>query len=82
LKWDDVNLETGTLRVRRTLSETRTGYIFEPPENGKGRSMKLTQAASEALRSHLERQLEEIDSKLATITKTRGSTSHLEKARP
>ncbi len=48
LKWDDVDLEAGTLRVRRTLSETRTGYIFELPKNGKGRSIKLTQTASEA----------------------------------
>jgi integrase len=62
LKWDDVDLETDMLRVRRTLSETRTGYIFEPPKNGKGRSIKLTRAASEALSSHLERQLGEIDS--------------------
>ncbi|MBD0327863.1 MAG: site-specific integrase [Pyrinomonadaceae bacterium] len=61
LKWDDVNLETNMLRVRRTLSETRSGYIFEPPKNGKGRAIKLTQAASDALRGHLERQLEEID---------------------
>jgi len=61
LKWDDVDLETNMLRVRRTLSETRSGYVFEPPKNGKGRSIKLTQAASDALRGHLERQLVEID---------------------
>jgi integrase len=61
LKWDDVDLENGMLRVRRTLSEPKTGYIFELPKNGKGRSIKLTQAATEALRSHLGRQLEEID---------------------
>jgi len=34
LKWDDVDLEAGTLRVRRTLSETRDCPIFEPPKNG------------------------------------------------
>jgi integrase len=61
LKWDDVNLETGMLRVRRTLSETRSGYVFEPPKNGKGRSVKLTQSSSGALTGHLERQSEEIN---------------------
>jgi integrase len=61
LKWDDVDLETGMLRVRRTLSQPRSGYVFELPKNGKGRSIKLTQAATEALKCHLERQLEEID---------------------
>ena len=61
LKWDDVDLESGTLQVRRTLSDTRSGYVFEPPKNGKGRSIKLTHTASEARRGHLERQLEEID---------------------
>jgi integrase len=61
LKWDDVDLESGMLLVRRTLSEPRTGYVFEPPKNGKGRSIKLTRAATEALRGHLGRQLEEID---------------------
>jgi integrase len=61
LKWDDVDLDTGLLRVRRTLSETRSGYVFEPPKNGKGRSVKLTQTASGALKGHLERQSEEID---------------------
>jgi integrase len=35
LKWDDVDLETGVLRVRRTLSETRSGYVFEPPRTAR-----------------------------------------------
>src|SRR5215212_1974590 len=62
LKWDDLDLEAGTLSVRRTLSETReVGRIFEPPKNGKGRSIKLTPDAIEALRGHLERQLKEIE---------------------
>jgi len=61
LKWDDMNLEVGTLQVRRTLSETRTGHKFEAPKNGKGRSIKLTRDAVEALRGHLKRQLEEIE---------------------
>src|SRR5919112_3180844 len=60
LKWDDVDLESGMLRVRRTLSEPRSGYVFVLPKNGKGRSIKLTRAATEALRGHLGRQLEEI----------------------
>ena len=56
LKWADVDLETGTLQVRRTLSGTRTGHIFEKPKNGKGRSVKCSQKATEALRSHRARQ--------------------------
>ena len=62
LKWDDLNLEAGTLSVRRTLSETKeVGRIFEPPKNGKGRSIRLTPGAIEALRGHLRCQIEEID---------------------
>jgi integrase len=37
LKWEDVDLEAGTLQVRRTLSEPKGGYIFEAPKSGKGR---------------------------------------------
>jgi integrase len=48
--------------VRRTLSGTKEkGHIFELPKNGKGRRIKLTSGAAEALRDHLERQLREID---------------------
>jgi integrase len=60
LKWEDVDLDAGKLRIRRTLSLTTEGHVFELPKNGKGRSIELTQAASDALRSHLQRQLEEI----------------------
>jgi integrase len=56
LKWDDLDFEAGKLSVRRTLSETRTGHIFEAPKNGKGRNIHLTQAAKDALRSHRKRQ--------------------------
>src|SRR3712207_5413555 len=59
LKWEDVDLDAGTLQVRRTLSEPKGGYIFEAPKSGKGRSIRLTQRATEALRAHRKRQLEE-----------------------
>ena len=55
LKWDDVDLEAGTLQVRRSLSLTRDGHGFEQPKNGKGRSIELTHPATDALRSHLQR---------------------------
>ena len=61
LKWDDMDLEAGTLQVRRTLSLTKTGHVFEPPKNGKGRSVELTQDATDALKGHLESQLREIE---------------------
>jgi integrase len=51
-----VALDAGTLAVRRTLSETRTGHKFELPKNGTGRSVKLSQRAVEALKSHRVRQ--------------------------
>jgi integrase len=61
LRWDDVDLTrtTATIQVRRTLSETRTGHKFEKPKNGKGRSIRCSQKATEALRSHRTRQNKE-----------------------
>ena len=62
LKWDDVDLDDGSLQVRRTLAITKNGFVFTSPKtSGSRRSVKLTQRATEALRSHLERQLGEID---------------------
>jgi integrase len=61
LRWDDLDLDatTPSLRVRRTLSETRTGHKFELPKSGKGRSIKLFRKALEALKSHRARQAQE-----------------------
>lgn len=62
LKWDDVDLEDGSLQVRRTLAITKSGPVFTAPKTaGSRRSVKLTSAAIEALRGHLKRQLAEMD---------------------
>jgi integrase len=58
LRWEDVDLDSGKLQVRRTLSEARTGRIFEAPKSGTGRSIRLTHKATQALREHRKRQLE------------------------
>jgi integrase len=61
LKWDDVDLEVGTLQVRRTLTTAKGGPALSAPKTkGSRRTVKLSQMALEALRSHLERQLGEI----------------------
>jgi integrase len=54
LRWQDVDLESGgaTLRVRRTKSTAKSGPVFTTPKNGKGRSIRLTRHASEALKVH------------------------------
>jgi integrase len=52
LRWEDVNLEHGTLRVQRTLSGAKGGPRFTPPKSGKGRQIRLTAQAVEALKRH------------------------------
>ncbi len=52
LRWEDVDLDAATLRVRRTRSQAKTGPAFTAPKNGKGRSIRLTGRAVEALKSH------------------------------
>ena len=59
LRWEDVDLESGTLQVRRTLSEPKGGYVFEAPKSGEGRQVRLTRRAVAALKEHRRRQLEE-----------------------
>jgi integrase len=58
---EDIVLEVGTLRVRRTLLGYRKGMpLFGSPKTAKGKcSVKLTDKAIEALSSHCELQFAE-----------------------
>jgi integrase len=61
LKWDDIDLEAGTLQVSRTLTTAKGGpRLIAPKTKGSRRTVKLTQNVVQALESHLERQLGEI----------------------
>lgn len=62
LKWEDVNLDAGTLQVRRTLTTAKDGPVLSTPKTkGSRRTVKLSETTLRALRIHLERQLREID---------------------
>jgi integrase len=75
LKWEDVDLDNATVRVRRTLTRTDNGRrlaIGEPKTKKSRRTVRLTQRAVEALRSHLTRQIEEIDRMMGDRYQDRG----------
>lgn len=62
LKWEDVDLDSNVLRVRRTLTRTESGGTYasgEPKTKNSRRTIRLTQGAAEALRTHRKRQVEE-----------------------
>ncbi len=62
LKWEDINLKAGTLQIRRTLTTLRgSSTLMVPKTTTSRRNMKLTVGATEGLKKHLERQLEEIE---------------------
>jgi len=58
LKWSDIDLGAGTLRVNRQLQRVRRDgeksgrLIFTEPNNASRRTLDLPQRAVEALRSH------------------------------
>jgi integrase len=62
LKWEDADLERSVLRLRHALvregGKISLGDLKTPKSR---RSVRLTRAAADALRSHLERQLEEME---------------------
>jgi integrase len=59
LRWEDVDLEAGRIRVRRTASEARTGLVYEMPKRSRPAQVRLGQKATQSLRAHRKRQLEE-----------------------
>jgi integrase len=62
LRWEDIDLGTRTLQVRRTLTRNGSKLAVGPTKTSKGRRTgRLTRDATEALQDHLERQLAEID---------------------
>jgi len=60
LRWQDVDLESGTLSVRQQLVRTKSdGLCFTTPKSARGRrSVKLTPKALRVLEAHREQQLE------------------------
>jgi integrase len=62
LKWEDVDLERGVLRLRRALvregGKVTLGDLKTPKSR---RSVRLTRDAADALSAHLQRQLEEME---------------------
>jgi integrase len=65
LKWTDVDLEAGTLRVNRQLQRMRREdgeagkLVFSEPKNASRRTVDLPKRIVGALKSHRKRQLEE-----------------------
>jgi integrase len=59
LKWSDTDLDRGALQVRRILSAAKEGPRFTTPKSNKGRSVRLTTQAVQALRDHRKRQIQE-----------------------
>lgn len=72
LKWDDLDLEERTLRVRRTLTHVGGKYSMAEPKTKKSRrAVRLTSVAVTALRGHLVRQMGEMD-RLGSLYKPGG----------
>jgi integrase len=59
LRWSNVDLDAATLRVERSLEETKAGLRFKPPKPAHGRrTISLPANAVTALREHKVKQLE------------------------
>lgn len=60
LRWDDVNLETGEVRVRQQLQRVGKQLLLQPLKTEKSqRTLMLPAVCIEQLRKHRQRQLEE-----------------------
>jgi integrase len=51
-KWDDLDIGRGTLSIRRSLEQTKTGIAEKMPKSGRSRIVHLPETAMEVLRRH------------------------------
>jgi integrase len=59
LQWGDIDLDGGTLRVERSVEETKAGLRVKPPKTKRGRrNITLPSETIAILRAHKVRQLE------------------------
>ena len=67
LRWSDIDLDAGTLRVNRQVQRMRRGdgLVFGEPKNASRRTVDLPQRAVEALRSHRMQQAKETNLRAA-----------------
>ena len=50
LRWQDIDLDAGTVSVRQSLQQTREGVTVKEPKSGKGRTVALPAIAVQCLR--------------------------------
>jgi integrase len=60
LRWKNVDLERGMLRVVESLEQTKSGIRFKTPKTDRARVVTLPAFANEALRRHKREQAEEL----------------------
>src|SRR5262249_54432429 len=60
LRWRNVDLERGQVRVVESLDQRKTGLRFKPPKNGKTRTITLPSFAIEELKRRKLEQAEEL----------------------
>ena len=59
LRWDNVDLDGATIKVERSMEETKAGLRVKAPKSRHGRrTITIPGAATEALRAHRVRQIE------------------------
>ena len=58
LRWEDVNLDAGTIRIARQLTTPGPDATFGPPKNGCTRDVTLSIETTELLRAHKRSQAE------------------------
>jgi integrase len=59
VKWSDLDVDAGTVTIRESLSEPRSGLAFKRPKNGKVRTITIGTELAAILHTHKATQAEE-----------------------